>query len=226
MAQTQLALARPPSSAFPAGDPNLVVRRILAQPAFAAPSTTSTPPKPSLLQRAWSWAVEQVRKIFDPIRKALRGTSRAATALGVAIITAAIAVLAIALARIITFALLRHTPAPRRPAGEAIEFEQTAAEWRALAESFAKAGAYDAAIAALWIGALRLLDERGSVRFDPARAPGEYRRIVRVTRAALANAFEMLATRYVRASFSREGVDRGDYEAASHAYVSLEAATG
>ncbi|HTD36799.1 MAG TPA: DUF4129 domain-containing protein, partial [Candidatus Limnocylindrales bacterium] len=53
----------------------------------------------------------------------------------------------------------------------------------------------------LWASAQRALDERGRVRFDPARTPGEWRRAVRDP------SFDALARDAVIALFGDRGAD-------------------
>ena len=53
----------------------------------------------------------------------------------------------------------------------------------------------------MWASALRALDERGRVRYDAARTPGEWRRAVRDP------AFDALARDAVVALFGNRGAD-------------------
>ena len=65
----------------------------------------------------------------------------------------------------------------------------------------AAAGRHHDAAALLWASALRALDERGRVRYDPARTPGEWRREVRDP------SFDVLARDAVVALFGDRGAD-------------------
>ena len=69
------------------------------------------------------------------------------------------------------------------------------------------------------------LEQRELVAYDPARTPGEYRRLVRGRRSEAAPAFDELAERFTRAAFAREPALRDDFEAAQRAYAVFEPAT-
>jgi hypothetical protein len=220
-----VSAARPPV-AWP-HDPNLVARAVLAEPAFrAAPQATATAAPPSLLDVLWRWFLEHVlRPLLHPLASAFSKAHLAAP-LGWVLIALALVAFTLAAAR---FALAFARSPPRKAGagevGRPLRAWRGAEEWLALAYGAARAGDYARAIAALFAAALARLDERGIVAFDPARTPGEYRRLVRRACAAAAGAFDELALRFARAVYARGSADRDDFEAAEHALRTFEPAT-
>jgi len=164
---------------WPRGDPREVVRAIVADPRYAR----TTPPHSA--QASWldvlrDWLGALVRSLLHGIDRALGADNAFDSAIGFAVIAAALALLAWG-----SFVLVRSygrgprrnsaAPAPIAGAGAA----QTSAELRAAALSAARAQRFREAAALLFVSALRALDERGRLAYDPARTPGEYRRLVR-----------------------------------------------
>ncbi len=213
------------SAAFPHGDPDAVVRTILAEPAYrSAAPTTSVAPPPSALQLAWQWFVDHVlARILHPIARVLAASHQAGAVIGVVLVVLALALLGYVGFRL-AVAFARPALAGRASAGAG---RQAAAalgspQWRTLASEAAARGAYAEAIAALFRAALAALDERAIVAFDAARTPGEYRRAVRRARIAAAAPFDELAERFVRAAFADATPERAEFDAAERALTALE----
>jgi hypothetical protein len=208
--------------AWPHGDPDAVARSVLAQPAYHVPSTTAAAPHADLLTVIFEW----LGKLLHPLAHWLEGAAGSArpfgTLAGALVLAAVLGVLALLLWRIVN-ALLKDPPRPRLPGGFAggTLTERSATDWRELAERAAHAGDYARAIAALFSGALAALDERALVPFDAARTPGEYRRLVRRAKPALAGPFDALSRAFVRAAFAPSVPQRDDYERAAGTYDAL-----
>jgi hypothetical protein len=212
---TGAAFAAPP---WPHGDPNIVVRSVLAQPAFRDASGTADR---SALQRLLQILGDRLRQLF---RWLLRGANGSATWLGVTLgyVTLSLAVAAAAFA--LASALLSRSWARSRTAlrGRAAPLEQMTPErLREQAASMAEAGEFAFAIALLFRGALLALDRAAIVAFDASRTPGEYRRLVRRALSLASSSFDDLAARFVRASFASAAPLRPDYEAAARAYATF-----
>ncbi len=207
-------------------DPDAVVRAVLAQPVFhAASRSTATAPAPSLLDTLWRWFLEHVlRPLFHPLVSALAG-SHAAVPAGWALIVLSLGLFAFALARL-ALAFVRSAPRRRDAleSGRPLPESRRAEAWLAAARDAALAGDFGRAIAALFAAALARLDERGIITLDPARTPGEYRRLVRRTCGPAAPAFEELARRFVRAAYARGAAGRDEFEAAERAFAAFEPA--
>jgi hypothetical protein len=211
---------------WPHGDPDAVMRAVLAQPAYrfihAAPLAAD---KPSLSALILSWIVEHARDLLRPLREPMAGALRAGGPLGViisfALVAGALAALGYGVFRL---ALAFARPAQTRGAshGSPIEARLSAAQWQRRAAEAAARMDYGRAIAALFGAALAVLDAHGLVPFDAARAPGEYCRLVRALRAPAAEPFEALTDRFVHAIYAAEPAHAADFEAATRAYRSLE----
>jgi hypothetical protein len=199
---------------------------VLAQPAYHHDTaSTAEKPAPNLWQMAWDWFFEHViRPLLHPIGSALVHSQGFGTWVGLGLIAIAIAGLAFVIFRLV-LAFVR----PRRDRLQAADGdlraladERSSVEWLALAREAAARGDYARAIAALFAGALAALDERAVVAFDPARTPGEYRRLVRRSREAASAAFDDLCERFVRAAYAEAPPGRADFEAAERAFVRFE----
>jgi hypothetical protein len=199
---------------------------VLAEPAFrVAPQATAAPPAPSLLATLWQWFVDHVlRPLFHPLANALAG-SHAAVPIGWVLIALSLGLFAFALVRL-ALAFVRIAPRARGAGerGAPLAQARSADEWLAAAREAARAGDFGRAIAALFAAALARLDERGIVALDPARTPGEYRRLVRRSCAPAASAFDELAQRFVRAAYARGAAGPAEFEAAEHAFAAFEPA--
>jgi hypothetical protein len=211
---------------WPHGDPNAVIKRVLADPAYRdAPATTAQKPHESLIGIVWDWIADHVRPLFHPIAKALGATQGVGTLVGYVLIALALAALVFAVFRLVlAFARPAQRRGDRRAEGNALDVERTPPEWRALARAAAARGDYAGAIAALFGAALAELDARALVAFDATRTPGEYRRLVRRARAQASVPFDELAERFVRALYAPERPQPSDYEAAERALAAFEPA--
>ena len=213
--------------AYPHGDPDRVVRSVLAEPAYrASAAATASAPRPTLYQVVWDWIVDHVlRPLFHPLASALSASHGIGTLIGLLLIVVALGLLAFVVFRI---ALAFVGPAVASGAlGRALGAHAPAegsAHWRGAAREAAARGAYAEAISALFRAALAELDERAIVAFDAARTPGEYRRAVRRARSAAAPPFDALAERFVRAAFAQERAERPEFDAAERALAEFEPA--
>jgi len=201
------------------GDPDVVVREVLAQQAYRhAGVTTAGAPARSPLDLAWTWIVDHlISPLVGTIGRALGSGRGVGTAIGVAALVLAATALAYIVYRIALGAA--RTQRPQATTSEVpLHAARDAAAWRAFAREAAARGEYATAIAALFAAALVTLDERAIVTFDPARTPGEYRSLVRRERAVAADAFDELAAAFVRARFGPGRSDAAAFGAATSAY--------
>jgi hypothetical protein len=127
-----------------------------------------------------TWLGGLLRGLLHGIDRALGAHNPFQTALGFGVIFAGFALLGWG-----SYLLVRsYARGPGRrarrdpPAGDVAGGVDSAA-LRAAALNAARAGRYREATALLFGWVVRVLDERGRVAFDPARTPGEYRRMVR-----------------------------------------------
>jgi hypothetical protein len=162
---------------WPHGDPREAARRILEERKFRELADRATPP--SWWDRFWQGVWDAFRHLFHGPTD-LRGASGFVEFIGYLII-AAVAIGVI-------FVLVRFGPGlfsgrarRARAAREsfALEAVGTAAELRARAAAAEASGNHREAATLLWGSLLYALDERGRARYDSARTPGEWRRIVR-----------------------------------------------
>lgn len=215
------------SATWPHGDPNVVVRSVLQEPAFrTAMATSHAMPARSPFDIALAWFVEHVvRPLFPRLAHALGATHDAGTVAGVTLVVLSIIGLAYGLVRV-ALAFVRQ-PAARPEAGTvSLRSVRTrsAAAWRDVAAEAAAAGDFARAIAALFAAALATLDARGLIAFDAARTPGEYRRLVRRLRRDAGAPFDELCERYVRAAYAAVPAEASDFAAAARAFGALEPA--
>ena len=213
---------------WPHGDPDRVVRDVLAQPAFrtSAPESVA-PPQPSALAVLWGWFLDHVlRPLLHPIGRALGATHGAATIVGLALVTLALVAFAAVIFRLaLAFARSDGRVSVRDAAAATpLAARRSVLAWCALAREAAARGEFRAAIAAWYAAALVTLDERSVVALDASRTPGEYRRLVRRARAAAAAPFDELAEGFVRAAYAREEPATADFEAAARAFAEFEPA--
>ncbi len=198
--------------AWPHGDPRAVVRAILADGRFRSAAPVR-PSRPSWLDVLWSRFTTFARALLHGLDHVLGAHNPLETAIGFAVAAAAAGLLAFG-----TYRLVRRSArgARRTTATEAaalgVENEPRSETLRCAALAAAREGRYREAAALLFRSATRALDERGRVAFDPARTPGEYRRLVRDA------AFDELAAAAVVALFA-PAEPRGDlFERMSGAY--------
>lgn len=212
--------------AWPHGDPDAVVRSVLAQSAFrGAGRTTNAASARSLLAQLWSWFVEHVlQPLFHPFGRALAAAGGVGSALDVALVVLALGALAFALVRLaLAFA---RPPRTRRPAGKATRLasDTTADQWRSAGRTAASAGEYARAVAAFFAAALAALHERDIIAFDASRTPEEYRWLVRRLRVRSAAPFDELAGRFARAAFAPGPAHADDAARAERALAAFEPA--
>jgi hypothetical protein len=161
------------SALWPHGDPRAVAQSVLADPRFR--DAAGTPVKPW-----WSYLLDALapwwHRLIDPLGRAV-GDAAATRAIGIAVL---VVVLAFLLFVVVRFARRTRLQRPARQANAAVALasDADARTLLARARAAAAAGRNHEAAALLWASALRALDERGRVRFDPARTPGEWRRLV------------------------------------------------
>jgi hypothetical protein len=204
------------------------VRRLLAEPAFAHTLvSTNAAPQRTVLEIVWGWLVQHVvTPLFAPLARAFSAAQNVGTAAGVVLIVVALVALAFVIVRLaLAFARAgRRTPDARAAVALAGEIAVDAATWRERASVAAGRADYGLAIAALWMAALCVLDERALVPFDPARTPGEYNRLVRRSRALAAAPFASLGERFVYATYARARALPADYDAALASFAAFEPA--
>ena len=181
---------------WPYGDPRAVVQRVLADGRF---ERTAQRPR----EKSWfELLMDELQKLWDRITEPLNhltGNSRLTTVLGTVVLVAVVVLVTIVIARFATRIRWRRARADALPAASGFGLDARTLLARAL--DAASAGRHHEAAALLWASALRALDEAGRVRFDAARTPGEWRRIVRDV------SFDAFARDAVVALFGDRGVD-------------------
>jgi uncharacterized protein DUF4129 len=183
--------------AWPHGDPRAVVQRILADRHYQlAPQSASDKSWLDLLGDALNalW-----QRLTSPLGHLL-GNKTLTSVIGFAVLAAVLVFLAFVAVRFARGWRARLS-ARARAGAFALGDDADARTLFALALAAAHAGRHHDAAALLWASALRALDERGRVRYDPARTPGEWRRAVRDP------AFDALARDAVVALFGNRGAD-------------------
>jgi hypothetical protein len=186
----------PALSSFPHGDPRQVIQRVLADGRFQR-----APQRPN--EKTWLDLVrDALRELWHRITEPLNhmvGNSRLTTVIGILALVAVAALLTIVIAWFATRFRWRRVRAGPAPAATGFGADARALRSRAL--DAASAGRYHEAAALLWASALRALDEDGRVGYDPARTPGEWRRVVGDPN------FDALARDAVVALFGDRGAD-------------------
>jgi hypothetical protein len=201
------------NAVWPHGDPRDVARAVLADPRYrgAAPAPAG--------QTWWDYLLQPLRSLWRAFIASLGhvfGNDNVTTLVGYAILFAVLVFLMVVLlrfARRVDWS--RWRGAGRAAAGypaAALHEDADAATLRARALAAAAEGRYHDAAALLWASALRALDERGRVRYDAARTPGEWRRAVGDP------AFDALARDAVTALFGGRAVDAALVERMRAAY--------
>jgi hypothetical protein len=183
---------------WPHGDPRDVVRAVLADARFQR--APQHPGEKSLLQRIGDFVHDLWMKLTEPLRH-ITGSSKATQIIGIMVLVAALGLCAFVAARYARRIAWRPGGRARRASAEPLGADADARTLRERALEAAAAGRHHDAAALLWASALRALDERGRVRFDPARTPGEWRRAVRDP------GFDALARDAVVALFGDRGAD-------------------
>jgi Na+-transporting methylmalonyl-CoA/oxaloacetate decarboxylase gamma subunit len=182
---------------WPHGDPRAVAQRILADGKFQlAPQQPGDKSWPELLGDAVG---ELWRRMMAPLGHLL-GDKTLTSVIGIAVLVVLLAFLALVVVRFAR--TIRRTQRARAHAATfALDADADARTLLARALAAAAQGRHHDAAALLWASALRALDERGNVRYDAARTPGEWRRAVRDP------AFDALARDAVVALFGNRGAD-------------------
>ena len=185
------------NAAWPHGDPRDVAHRILTDRQFQL--APQQPGDKSWLDVLVDAMADLWRRLTAPLDHLL-GNKTLTGVIGIAVLVALLVFLAFVVAR---FArrLRARTPARTRAGAFALGDDADARTLFARALAAAAEGRHHDAAALLWASALRALDERGHVRYDPARTPGEWRRAVRDP------AFDALARDAVVALFGNRGAD-------------------
>ena len=200
------------------GDPDAVIRTILAEPVYRNPKALA--PHASVGDSIQAWLGDWLKHAIDALFQRLfpqglsgEATSRIAVVVGYTVVASA----ALALIALVLWIVLSFTRRERARAegddGLALDERERVRrlDWRR-AERAAQRGAFAQAVEAIFAASLRLLDERAIVPFDAARAPGEYRRLVRQRRRAATEAFETVTNRFVRAAYAAQPTSREAYD--------------
>ncbi len=121
-----------------------------------------------------------LRALLHGLDRALGSRNPFEAAIGFAVVAVAIALLGFGIYVLVRSMLrgARGRSLLARDVPRTTVAEGTSQELWAGALAAARAGRYRAAAALLFLSAVKALDERGRVAYDPARTPGEYRRIV------------------------------------------------
>ncbi|MBC5798724.1 MAG: hypothetical protein GIX03_14745 [Candidatus Eremiobacteraeota bacterium] len=221
-------MLRPIGLGEPRGDPDVVVRSVLAQPAFrSSVRTTHAAPGRSPWEVLWSWFVAHVlHPLFHPFASALAASRGIGSVAGVVLVVLALAALAVAFVRLgLAFARPQRTRGAG-PQATALLTERTSNEWRAVGRAAVAAGEYARAITAFFAAALAVLHERDVIAFDGSRTTDEYRRLVRRTARRAAAPFDELAARFARAAYASTPARAEDAVVAERALAALEPALG
>ncbi|HEV3157938.1 MAG TPA: DUF4129 domain-containing protein [Candidatus Baltobacteraceae bacterium] len=206
---------------WPHGDPNHVIRTILAQANFRSTAIAQAPPK-SIWQIIYEAIIALLKRVLGRIFSGVHVPTGSGTVLSV-VVVALVAFATILLGvRILGALLRREHKTNRQIMGSPLSRDRTAAAWREIAERAAAEGAFARAIVALFSSAICLLDERKIIPTDDARTPGEYRRLVRRKHPAVATAFDTVSECFIHAAYAPEPARQHDYDAAARAYAVLE----
>jgi hypothetical protein len=162
------------NASWPEGDPRALAQTIVADPRFHG-STSSAAPGPNLLDQLLRWLGDRLGELFHAIGHVLGTRSPFNLTIGVIVLAIAAAACVYAAIRFMRLPSRRH-----RAAAAPVPFAETAtsAELLALARTAARDERWHDAASALARAALRTLDERERLRYDPARTPGEARRLL------------------------------------------------
>jgi hypothetical protein len=184
-------------AAWPHGDPRAVAQRILADRHYQL--APQQPADKSWLDLLGDAVNELWRRLTAPLEHLL-GNQTLTSVVGIAVLVVVLLLLGFAVVRFARGLQRKHT-VRLRPDTFVLGDDADARTLLARALAAAAEGRHHDAAALLWASALRALDERGRVRYDAARTPGEWRRAVRDP------AFDALARDAVVALFGNRGVD-------------------
>lgn len=167
------------TSPWPHGDPRELIQVITADPRYRLPAPGRAE-QPSWFDLVRDWVARFIQGILRRIDRALGEHNPFEAVIGFVVIAAALGLLGWAVF-VLVRSVRRAAPRPSRRGvdGGAAEREIRAAELRARSRAAAGERRYRDAVALLFAAAVRDLDERGRLAYDPARTPGEYRRLVR-----------------------------------------------
>jgi hypothetical protein len=198
--------------AWPHGDPRDVVRSIVSDAHYHLAAGAKGAPR-SWFDVARDWLAGVLRALMHRLDRAFGARNPFEAAVGFALIGAAFAILAFASYTLVRLYARRPRDQPARGAAASfVPAAQTAAALRNAARAAAQARHYRVAAALLFLSAARALDEGGRIAYDPARTPGEYRRLVRDP------AFDALASDAVVALFAAAEPRDELYERMSGSY--------
>jgi hypothetical protein len=186
------------AAVWPHGDPREVVRAIVADSRFHG-TTSSLPPGRNVLERILGWLGARLGDLMHAIGHVLGARTPLNVAIGFIVLALTAAILAVLAVRFV-----RMPVRPQRSSQKSVALAGavTSAELVALAFAAARGERWHDAASALARAALHALDERGRLPFDPARTPGEARRLLH---DAAFDAFEREAT---TALFARHAATR------------------
>ncbi|MEO6990269.1 MAG: DUF4129 domain-containing protein [Candidatus Baltobacteraceae bacterium] len=207
---------------WPHGDPNVVARAILAQPAYRQTQPPDDPTS-SWLQSLVDIIGKALQRLFGGVHVPVHGVWTATQVLGIVLLIAAGLGIAVLAYRVIA-SWANAGPRAARTQRVPLDARGSAADMRAAAAEVAQRGEYAHAVGLLFRAALLGLDAAGAVAFDAARTPGEYRRLVRARAGEAAAPFDELSARFVHASFAARAPSRREFEAARLALTRLDAA--
>ncbi len=167
------------TTVWPHGDPRDVVHAILADPAYA-PAAPPSAASESLIARALHWIGQHLRDVFHSIGHVLGVASGQATLIGALVVLASVPLIIIGVFRLVD-RWVKRRPSQRRARRVAVAaaVRRGQAEWLALALAAAREERWRDASAALVGAMLAGLDASGRLPYDPARTPGEARRLLR-----------------------------------------------
>lgn len=190
------------NAVWPNGDPRDVARAIVAGPRYRG-TTSGDLPQPNPWERFIMWLAARLGELIHAIGHMLGSRSPLNVAVGILVLAVAAAALVFLIVRFVRLPPRRH-----RTAAASVPFSEapTSAELVAQALAAARTERWHAAASLLSRAALQALDECGRLRFDPARTPGEARRLLH---DAAFDAFEREAT---LALFAAHGATRERFE--------------
>jgi Na+-transporting methylmalonyl-CoA/oxaloacetate decarboxylase gamma subunit len=182
---------------WPYGDPRDVVHRVLTDARFQR--AAQRPGEKSWFDYVTDFLRDLWHRLTAPL-ETLTGNTTLTTIVGIGVLIAVLVLFAIVVVRFARRTAWRR-PVREHAAPAALGEDADARTLLARALAAAAAGRHHDAAALLWASALRALDERGRVKYDPARTPGEWRRAVRDPY------FDSLARDAVVALFGDRGAD-------------------
>ena len=184
---------------------------VLARPEYA-------PTRPPLLYRAMTaigdWFEHDIWPVLSRLLPHPDWSSPAWKVVGTALIGAGALAGAALFVYLVVLAGRAWQGRHRRAAGASAggRGPVAAAEWEALAAAAARRGDWREAAQALYQGVVRRLEERGVVRVDGAKTPGDYRREVRRGGSELLTPLEAFLGGFERVAYGRTEPEPGHYD--------------